>query len=105
VIPTPAYARRAMDHVGVLTGWRRSTTARITKAQFLDLNERIGGLRRQRHLHGGAHAGRTGRHPRRAPDRPHLNGGGGLASTPISTGQLDTEELPTGDLHLSSSTT
>jgi hypothetical protein len=99
--PDTGFARRAMDNVGVQYGLGALNEGKITKEQFLDLNERIGGYdingtftpqRTQGDPIGIANAYQTGR---------IMLGNGGLASMPIiDWDQLDTEELPTGDLHL-----
>jgi hypothetical protein len=99
--PDTGYARRAMDNVGVQYGLGALNEGKITKEQFLDLNEKIGGYdingtftaqRTQGDPIGIATAYETGR---------IMLGNGGLASMPIiDWDQLNTEELPTGDLHL-----
>lgn len=99
--PQTGFARRAMDNVGVQYGLGALNAGTITADQFLDLNEKIGGMdingsftpaRTQGDPVGIATAYRTGR---------IMLGNGGLASMPIiDWDQLDTEELASGDLHL-----
>jgi hypothetical protein len=81
--PVTGFARRALDNVGVQYGLAILNSGQITKAQFLDLNERVGGYdvdfnyvpeRSIADLRAVRAAYETGR---------LLNGGGGLASTPI----------------------
>lgn len=42
--PSTGFARRFLDNVGVQYGLRALTDSKITKAQFLELNEKIGGI-------------------------------------------------------------
>ena len=81
--PSTGFARRFLDNVGVQYGLSALTAGRITKAQFLDLNEKIGGIdidanfipsRTQSDLSALRIAYESGR---------ILSGGGGLATTPI----------------------
>jgi hypothetical protein len=81
--PKTGFARRALDNVGVQYGLAVLNAGGITKAQFMDLNERIGGYdadfnyvpeRSIADLQAVRTAYETGR---------LLNAGGGLASTPI----------------------
>lgn len=81
--PVTGFARRFLDNVGVQYGLRALNTGQISTAQFLDLNEKIGGIdidanfipkRTVGDLRALRIAYETGR---------ILNGGGGLASMPI----------------------
>lgn len=95
------FARRPLDNVGVQYGLEALNAGQISVAQFLDLNERIGGLdidanfipqRMSADLRATRAAYQTGR---------LLNGGGGLASMPIlDYDQLYTDLQPGGDIHL-----
>ncbi|MCQ4311205.1 tannase/feruloyl esterase family alpha/beta hydrolase [Pseudomonas stutzeri] len=95
------FARRPLDNVGIQYGLEALNTGQISKAQFLDLNEKIGGMdidanfisqRMTADLRATFAAYRTGR---------MLNGGGGLASMPIlDYDQLYTDLQPGGDIHL-----
>ena len=49
--PKTGFARRPLDNVGVQYGLAALNSGAITKEQFLDLNEKIGGYR-QRRQHG-----------------------------------------------------
>lgn len=99
--PATGYARRAMDNVGVQYGLAALNDGRITKDQFIDLNDKIGGF----DINGTVIAQRTQGDPlgiRAAYETGRLmQGGGGLASIPIvDWDQIATDELPAGDLHL-----
>lgn len=99
--PANGFARRAMDNVGVQYGLGALNDGRISKEQFLDLNEKVGGFdingtfttaRTQGDTEGIRLAYETGR---------VMLGQGGLGSTPIiDWDQIDTEEAAGGDLHL-----
>jgi hypothetical protein len=101
--PFPGYkvfAQRPVDNVGVQYGLKALNDGVITVDQFLDLNERVGGVDIDfNHL-----PARTTHYPgatRRAYEGGRiLNGGNGLADMPIITrmggGDLD----PDGDVHL-----
>jgi hypothetical protein len=95
------FARRPLDNVGVQYGLEALNAGQISTEQFLDLNEKIGGMdidanfvpqRMSADLRATRAAYRTGR---------MLNGGGGLASMPIlDYDQLYTDLQPGGDIHL-----
>lgn len=94
------FARRPMDNVGVQYGLKALNAGVITKAQFLDLNEKIGGydndgnLAPQRavaDLEGIRNAYLSGR---------ITSGGGGLATTPIIDYRAYSDDLPNGDVHV-----
>lgn len=81
--PTTGFARRPLDNVGVQYGLAALNTGNITKAQFLDLNERIGGI----DADAGFSSARTVADPiavRRGYESGRiLDGGNGLATMPI----------------------
>jgi hypothetical protein len=98
--PNTGFARRPLDNVGIQYGLRPLNEGAITKAQFLDLNERIGGFdadaniipqRTVADLAATRRAYRTGR---------LTNGGGGLASTPIIDYRAYNDDVPQGDIHV-----
>ncbi|WP_308401101.1 DUF6351 family protein [Streptomyces sp. AC512_CC834] len=93
-------ALRPLDNVGVQYGLDALNAGQIDKAQFIDLNTRIGGIDRDADFTTGrvradasatSAAYRTGR---------ILSGGGGLASTPIIGHRSYTDDLPGGDIHM-----
>ncbi len=95
------FARRPLDNVGVQYGLAALNAGQITKAQFLDLNEKIGGLdidanfipdRMEADRRATKAAYQTGK---------VLNGGGGLASMPIlDFDVIYTDLAPAGDVHM-----
>jgi hypothetical protein len=94
------FARRPLDNVGVQYGLAALNAGTITMAQFLDLNERIGGLdpdarpRAERH-HADLVATRLAYQTGRI-----LSGGGGLAATPIIDYYPYMDDAPKGNLHM-----
>ena len=98
--PKTGFARRPLDNVGVQYGLAALNAGRISTAQFLDLNERIGGFDNDGNVVGRRSEGdplairaayRTGR---------LTSGGGGLASTPIIDYRNYLDDQPDGDVHL-----
>jgi hypothetical protein len=95
------FARRPLDNVGIQYGLGALNAGEITKEQFLDLNEKIGGFdinanfvanRMVADKKAMTAAYQTGR---------LLNGGGGLASMPILDFDLIYSDLaPNGDIHM-----
>ncbi len=100
VDPETGFAARPLDNVGVQYGLAALNRGQITKSQFLDLNERIGGLdidgnhvpaRHVANEHAARVAVETGR---------ILNGGGGLAVTPVIDYRTYTDDRERGDIHM-----
>ena len=94
------FARRPLDNVGVQYGLGALNNGAITTAQFLDLNEKIGGYDND----GNVVSRRTVGDPAaiRAAYRSGLmlNGAGGLATTPIIDYRAYRDDLPDGDIHI-----
>jgi len=94
------FAGRPLDNVGVQYGLGALNTRQITPEQFLDLNERIGGLDTdanhvpKRHV-ANEHATRMALETGRI-----LNGGGGLATTPVIDYRSYTDNRENGDIHM-----
>ncbi|MFI5734815.1 DUF6351 family protein [Kribbella sp. NPDC051587] len=92
--------RRPLDNVGIQYGLAALNAGRITAAQFVDLNRAIGGFDADANFV----PGRTVADPSaiRTAYRTGqlLNGGGGLANTPIIDYRQYLDELPNGDIHL-----
>ena len=97
--PETGFARRPLDNVGVQYGLKVLNDNKITKEQFLDLNERIGGFDidlnpiPERHV-GDRRAIITGRESGRV-----LQGMFGLAETPIVDVRAYNDAIPNGDIH------
>jgi hypothetical protein len=98
--PKTGFARRPLDNIGTQYGLEALNAGTITKDQFLDLNEKIGGFdidgtvvpqRMAADLEATRVAYRTGR---------MANGGGGLRATPIIDYRTYYDDLPGGDVHL-----
>ena len=99
VDPETGFARRPLDNVGVQYGLQALQDGVITVEQFLNLNNRIGGLDRDANVVpqrmsadplARQSAYRTGR---------ILDGGGGLGDIPIIDYRAYTDDLPSGDIH------
>jgi Tannase-like family of unknown function (DUF6351) len=98
--PGSGFARRPLDNVGIQYGLAALNAGQITPAQFLDLNEKIGGFdidanfipeRTETDLLATRLAYRGGR---------LTNGGGGLAQTPIIDFRNYTDLVEGGDIHM-----
>ena len=93
------FARRTLDNVGVQYGLQSLNEGAITVAQFLDLNEGIGGFDGD----GRFHSARTEADPealRIAYETGRLtSGGGGLATTPIIDYRAYSDDRENGDVH------
>lgn len=97
--PVTGFARRPLDNVGVQYGLAALESGAISKAQFLDLNEKIGGLdidsnfipeRTVADVQALRAAYRTGR---------IMTGGGGLKDVPIIDYRAYSDDLAPGDIH------
>ena len=97
--PATGLARRPLDNVGVQYGLQAINDGAITTAQFLHLNEHVGGYDRDGHFRAARSeadldavriAYETGR---------VTNGGGGLAATPIIDYRAYSDDLEAGDVH------
>ena len=98
--PKTGFARRPLDNVGVQYGLEALNAGTITREQFLDLNEKIGGF----DIDGTIVAQRMVADPdatRAAYRSGRLgSGGGGLGSVPIIDFRTYYDDLPQGDVHL-----
>lgn len=94
------FAQRPLDNVGIQYGLGALNKGQITKAQFLDLNERIGGLDIDaKHTTSRTVADRTATRMAYESGRI-LYTGGGLANTPILDTRGYTDDDPNGDIHM-----
>ncbi len=100
VDPETGFARRPLDNVGLQYGLEALNSGEISIEQFLDLNERIGGLdidanvvdeRMVADPDATQAAYRTGR---------MLHGGNGLATLPIIDYRAYSDDLEGGDIHM-----
>jgi hypothetical protein len=83
VDPTTGFARRTFDNVGVQYGLAALNAGQITPAQFLDLNEGVGGYDQDANYVPARVAGDVGAIRRAYQSGLELSGGGGLASIPV----------------------
>jgi len=94
------FARRPLDNVGIQYGLAALNAGVITKEQFLDLNEGIGGYDVDAHIV----AQRTVADPKAIRSAYEtgrlLNGGAGLATMPMIDYRAYTDDLPNGDIHM-----
>lgn len=95
------FALRPLANTGIQYGLAALNEGAIGKEQFLDLNARIGGIDRDaRHTAARTEADRAATEAAYATGRI-LDGGGGLASTPVIDYRAYTDDLPNGDIHMS----
>ncbi len=98
--PKTGFARRPLDNVGIQYGLAALNSGTINKAQFLELNEKIGGFDHD----GNIVAARSVADPDaiRVAYRSGLliNGGGGLATTPVIDYRAYRDDVPEGDVHV-----
>lgn len=97
--PETGFARRPLDNVGVQYGLQALQDGVITVEEFLDLNNRIGGL----DIDANVVPERMSADPlaRQAAYETGriLDGGGGLGDIPIIDHRAYTDDLPNGDIH------
>ncbi len=67
--PKTGFARRPLDNVGIQYGLAALTAGTVSKEQFLDLNERIGGFDNDGDISSTRSVGDISRHPCRLPHR------------------------------------
>jgi hypothetical protein len=89
------FALRAFDNVGVRYGLAALNAGAISTAQFLDLNEKIGGYDQDANFVAARSVGDSGAVRRAYQSGTTLGGGGGLASIPVfdTSGLFDDDQL------------
>ena len=97
--PKTGFARRIVDNVGVQYGLGALNAGRISPAQFLDLNEKIGGVDADANFIPERTVGDSGALRVAYASGRILNGGGGLAALPIIDYRSYTDAV-SGDLHM-----
>jgi Tannase-like family of unknown function (DUF6351) len=80
---TTGFALRPYDNLGVQFGLNALNSGAITPAQFLDMNEKIGGYDQDGNYTSGRTLGDEGAIKRAYQSGLQLGGGGGLASIPV----------------------
>jgi len=98
--PRTGYARRPLDNIGVQYGLAALNSGAITKEQFLDLNEKIGGYDNDGNLVASRTVADAAAIDAGYRSRLMLNGGGGLATTPIIDYRAYRDDVPQGDVHI-----
>lgn len=97
--PETGFVRRPIDNVGIQYGLKALNDGAITTAQFIELNERVGGY----DLDGNVTSARTVADPmamRAAYETGRLlNGGGGLTHTPVIDYRGYADMQPGGNVH------
>jgi hypothetical protein len=93
-VDTSGYALRPFDNVGVQYGLEALNAGTITKSQFLDLNQNIGGYDRDANFIASRSSADPGAIKRAYQSGLQLGGGGGLASIPVFdvSGTYDEDE-------------
>ena len=93
--PITGFGLRPFDNVGVQYGLAALNSGAITVAQFLDLNERIGGYDNDANFVTSRTVGNLGAIRRAYQGGLSLHGGGGLASIPVfdTSGLFDDVQL------------
>jgi hypothetical protein len=81
--PVTGFAKRPFDNVGVQYGLASLNSGTITKAQFLDLNERIGGYDQDFNYVASRVTGDVGAIERMQQSGVTFGGSGGMADVPI----------------------
>lgn len=97
--PATGFARRPLDNRGVQYGLKALNAGRITKAQFLDLNEKIGGIDIDANFTAARSVADLVAVRRGYETGRFLSGGGGLAETPIIDYRAYADFQP-GDPHM-----
>jgi hypothetical protein len=97
--PSTGFARRPLDNRGVQYGLKTLNAGTITKAQFLDLNEKIGGIDIDAKFTTSRSIGDSIAVRRGYESGRFLSGGGGLAQTPIIDYRAYADFQP-GDPHM-----
>jgi hypothetical protein len=95
--PSTGFALRPLDNVGIQYGLLALRQGRITSAQFLELNERIGGYDIDGNRIAQRTVGGAGVLARAYGNGRVVQGGGGLATVPIMHARLWAEIA--GDIH------
>ena len=99
--PKTGFARRPLDNVGIQYGLGALTAGIISKEQFLDLNERIGGFDNDGNIVSSVRAVGDIAAIRAAYRNGRLtSGGGGLASTPIIDYRNYLDDDKDGNVHV-----
>ena len=93
--PPTGFALRPFDNIGVQYGLQALNNGAISIAQFLDLNERVGGYDQDANFVTARSVGNTSAIRRAYKSGVTLGGGGGLAEIPVfdTSGLFDEDQL------------
>jgi hypothetical protein len=98
--PRTGFARRPLDNTGIQYGLEALNSGAITREQFLDLNEKIGGYDIDGTIVAARMVADTAAVRAAYRSGRLTNGGGGLATVPIIDYRTYYDDLPAGDVHL-----
>ena len=98
--PETGFARRPLDNVGVQYGLAPLNAGAITTAQFLDLNERIGGYDHDGRFVPARTVADVGALRAAYETGRVTHGGGGLATIPIIDYRAYADDVERGDVHV-----
>ena len=98
--PKTGFARRPLDNVGVQYGLASLNRGAITTAQFLDLNEKIGGFDNDGNFRAARTVGDLEAIRVAYQSGRLTNGGGGLASVPIIDYRAYLDDTGKGNVHV-----
>lgn len=98
--PRTGFARRPLDNVGVQYGLAALNTSVISKEQFLDLNERVGGYDHDGNVTASRSVGDEAAIVAEYSSGRLTNGGLGLASIPMIDYRGYMDDAPRGDIHV-----
>ena len=98
--PKTGFARRPLDNVGIQYGLAALAAGTISKEQFLDLNERVGGFDNDGNISSMRAVGDIGAIRAAYRTGRLTSGGGGLASTPIIDYRNYLDDDKDGNVHV-----
>jgi uncharacterized tannase-like protein DUF6351 len=98
--PRTGFARRPLDNVGVQYGLRALNAGTITREQFLDLNEKIGGFDNDGNIVASRSVADVAALRAAYRSGRLTSGGAGLASIPIIDYRNYLDDAPMGDIHV-----
>ncbi len=98
--PKTGFARRPLDNVGIQYGLAALNSGTISKSQFLELNEKIGGFDHDGNMVAARSVAETDAIRVAYQSGILNNGGGGLATTPVIDYRAYRDDVPDGDVHV-----
>jgi hypothetical protein len=98
--PKTGFARRPLDNVGIQYGLAALNSGTIGTSQFLELNEKIGGFDHDGNMVAARSVADVDAIRVAYRSGLLINGGGGLATTPVIDYRAYRDDEPEGDVHL-----